>query len=1127
MNWLLKKNIIDGYSIIDLREEKDNILKRIEKLELKRANGENVGSYEISLKSDIELKDGKSYYKLNFIPSSLVVIARELFITPISYTADNPVYYGEGDKPLEIDTNNTNIATRDTLNSIISGELSRPAVNEVGVYDILDNKLKLTSTNYFMTYTKGIYTIVPRPIIVTAINRTIQYGETVAKYNYSVEIVDEFVYNAGTDDEYTEVKPFGTDYAQPNVTGKLSLTTFETLYAGNSYTIGRGTISAGRNFDITFVAGTLTVVPREVTIAFEAKSYEFEKYQQDNPEPTFNFTPKLAYSDSAVLAYYGTKTDNISNIISLNKNEGEETYALQINFVNSEGNIINDCYNLTIDENYIELFYLGESTFEIAITGLDGNKTVTKNFGHRYDILDTFKITWTNTDYDVVYDETAFNIKGITNADTKVTPGSTSFNAGSYTVAVFNEKISIIDGEGNNVSKNFALNITTYGSLVVNKVNLTINTAPTVDTIVYGTDRPHFNGGTYSFTDDDGNLINIIGTDAEYSTANTASYPVQEAMHSIMVTFTPDNQNFNSLVHSGVELKVVKKWVSTTELEWKYGASVENLSTVDGDNYTTWSNLADVTNLTYNGSYTEENEYTVPGELANATFLNKNLLRQHYYYGIRFHDVGDETGFMYYVDGTDVKKVFPADKTSFYTIWNKSTGSLEFYYNDGTTDYLLTDSATLGDGNTPVIYESAYSPTISGIYFATVTISSSNPNYAVTKIDMAGLETTDDPVVYHNTFLVNKIIVAVYNFTTEITYNEPVEFYYITDPEEVTGVVTKYWKKTAEPDIYTQMPNGELPVNVGQYAVTFLIDKQNHYYYKDFYYFEIKPIQIVVEWNEYSEFDFVSTTASITRPFKVKAAGEYVYDSNDKDTKPDWLEISYSGRTNMNWAFPTNIPAEYQGIIPADIPSFAGEYTIIVSTKAAMDGSRNYTGEEVATYKINPRLYGGNINAKQGGRLTYDVNYNGNGPGNYEGAIRYYNDLKAAIIDYGGEDPSAYNLVLSYNGTEIRPDGLNYEIIETNLNQAGGPYRIALTISSKDGNIRETVKVGLLNVFKAEIPTMANYATRQIDIPYSGVQEFNPLKSSDINLTVCSVLEFFSINFIGIAAFRTVTKSVQ
>lgn len=1074
-------------------DNSDNVIKTIE---LKRETGENVATYKILMKGDVELFENKAYYKTDFVDGAFEITTRELRVKPISYTEENSVYYGEAPKELTIDENDLNLAPRDTLSKVLGGELTRANNENVGSYTIQGTNLELLSTNYTLVYTPGIYTIIPRPIIVIAIDTNVQYGETVQKYQYSYTVVEDFTLTDDDGEEYTEYREYVTDlFGKPTFTGSLSLTHYGVLYVNDAsnpyYTIGQGNLTCGKNFTIQYSSGKLTVSPREVTIAFSAQSYGFTEYDNDNPTPNFTVSPSLAYSDVCTLTMFQTTSTLGSNIISLLK-DSDGNYIASFEFTTSGGKIINDCYDVYIDENYTELFYLGASLIDITIgakgESAENSSTITKTYGDSYNLLDNFELTTTLSGYIVEYGETTFNIKGYTDSTTYITPSTCDLNAGTYTVSIFVNSLRIYkqsatgEKEGEDVSNNFAVNIKSYASLVVEKAVLTTATEPTLKDIVFGTEKPEFNGGTYTFTKQDGDTVTIVGTNEEYSTADTSSYSVTTSgnEHLIMATFTPKNTNFKSVVHEGLELTVTKAVLDTSVLEWKYGVAVtEDNAEVDGNIYTIKANLEGANHITYSQDSIEENVYYIPTTLHNYRFLRQTIALEHLYVGVAFKDDATDTGFMYYIDNGTIKKVFPKDSDNFFAEFDKSTGDVQLFYNDGSKDYLLTNSATLAENGKPTYSSSIYAPETSGVFFARARISSLSNNYSV--VEDKDAQGDSAKINYYNLFLVKKVLVRVFNFTSEITYDTSLTFNYITDPQNITGKVTKFFKKNND-ETYTEL--SENPTDVGDYACTFIIDQANYYYYKEYSDFSIVPVNIVVEWGSQESFNFISTETPITREFSVYANDVLVFRTNNSDQIPEWLSITYLGTRANGDKYPST------GVPTKDIPCNAGDYTIYIS--AISDGTHhNYVGSYSNTYSITPKFYEGSITIQRAS-ITYDIAYT-NGQ---EGAINFYNKIYESMVrQSASENIEEFNVVLTYSGYLIDPTG-NERTFVSLLNKAGGPYKITMTISSRDGNYKETIKSANLTVNKTDIPIINDYQSGYSQIGFTGSQIFNELTSN-------------------------------
>ena len=1060
----------------------DKIETVIETLNLKRSTGENVAVYDIVLSGNIELFEAKTYYKPNFTAGAFSIEKRELRVTPVSHT----VYYGEPAKELSINTDDLNLASRDTLSSILSGSLTRPDNENVGEHIISGDKLKLTSENYYITYTSGTYTILPRPLLIQAVDVSVEYGETISKYPYSYHIVDEFIEKDEEGEDIRVIRDFVL--GEPTFSGDLALAETGTkLYAGNSYEIKKGNLKTSPNFSVNYIPGYLTVTKRQVVVSFVAQECSFEDYESTEQTPVYNFTPELAPQDKSRIVHVGTTSPQDSSIISILK-DGEGKYVVEFEFTTAEGRIITDCYDVTINSNFDELFYITDGSIKVTVSSVaDGATTVTKTYGQKYNIEEIFTVSSSNPDYTIELLPNAYYIKGVTDTETHITKDSYLIDAGTYTVTFFPELVKVRNLSGEDVTSNFSVipNNEKQASLVINKATLSCIDEPTIQKILYGTSTPTFNGGTYSFTNENGDTIILSGTNEEYSTVDTSSFDVSKVAHLISATFIPTNKNFRNYIHNNVALYVDRQVIDTTVLTWTYGASMENNGELTGSTYTIQATQEGVSHTSYNGDYTETNTYNILENLPNKQFLKQSLSIDYLYMGVAYHEDTDtpdgDDGFLYYIDGETVKKVYPRNKTSFYATYDISTFTLKIYYTDGINNYLLTNKSTLAADKQPEYINTIYAPINAGVYFVKATLCTHNGNYTV--FEDNNDETVTEYISYHNLFLVEKYIVNVFDFTSKIIYDNDLIFHYTTNPSDIYGTVTKFFSKEGENN-YREL--AEPPVDVGEYAVTFIIDTPNYYYYNEYIDFDIIPVTIEVTWGEADTFNFINTTANQTRAFIVKANGEVVFETGKSMTIPEWLIIEYSGLQENGDNYPTG------GGKTIEVPSWAGVYTIDITTKATADGSRNYIGESHNTYTIAPIFYNGNITINRGS-ITYDVAYN-NGS---DGAISLYNEIYSKMIKVPEtENADDYYIKLVYAGLTIDPTGIDTAFV-SRLNMAGGPYKIEMLISSKDGNMKETRSSGNLFVNKRTVPLMSGYAEGAIEIAYTGTFVYNELKALD------------------------------
>ncbi|MCV2368754.1 MBG domain-containing protein [Roseateles oligotrophus] len=138
---------------------------------LTRAAGSNAGSYAIDASAL-----ANSNYAITANNGSLTISPR-----PLTVTADaKSKVYGNTDPALTWQVSNGSLVGEDTL----SGALTRAAGSNVGSYAI--DASALANANYAITPVSGAFSITPRPIIVTADNKTKTYGNIDPSLSYQV-----------------------------------------------------------------------------------------------------------------------------------------------------------------------------------------------------------------------------------------------------------------------------------------------------------------------------------------------------------------------------------------------------------------------------------------------------------------------------------------------------------------------------------------------------------------------------------------------------------------------------------------------------------------------------------------------------------------------------------------------------------------------------------------------------------------------------------------------------------------------------------------------------------------------------------------------------------------------------
>jgi hypothetical protein len=129
-----------------------------------------------------------------------------------------------------------------------------PSTTAVNAYAIsANNAAGVRLSNYTLTYQTGVLTVDPKPISVIANNATMIYGDA---------SLPAFTYQSVTGLVNGDV-----------VTG--SLTTLATAFNGSAgsasnlgvYGITQGSVTAGRNYVITYTPASLTVTPANLAVS--------------------------------------------------------------------------------------------------------------------------------------------------------------------------------------------------------------------------------------------------------------------------------------------------------------------------------------------------------------------------------------------------------------------------------------------------------------------------------------------------------------------------------------------------------------------------------------------------------------------------------------------------------------------------------------------------------------------------------------------------------------------------------------------------------------------------------------------------------------------------------------------
>ncbi len=197
---------------------------------LTRTTGENVGAYAINQGT----VSAGSNYNLSFVSSDLTIDTKAIEVTADAISKT----YGDADPALTYTITFGALVGSDTF----SGTLSRAAGEDVGTYAVSQNTLALSS-NYDLSFVDQDFTITNKAIEITADAANKTYGDADPAFTYQI----------------TTGALVGSDA----FTGSLSRVAGEN--AGD-YAIEQGTVSAGSNYNLSFVSNNLTIDKRQLTV---------------------------------------------------------------------------------------------------------------------------------------------------------------------------------------------------------------------------------------------------------------------------------------------------------------------------------------------------------------------------------------------------------------------------------------------------------------------------------------------------------------------------------------------------------------------------------------------------------------------------------------------------------------------------------------------------------------------------------------------------------------------------------------------------------------------------------------------------------------------------------------------
>jgi gliding motility-associated-like protein len=208
---------------------------------LGRTAGENIGTtYAINQGT---LSAG-SNYTITFVPDNFAITAKAITVT---VTAGQSKVYGSADPTLAYTiTSGGPLKTGDTF----TGALARAAGENIGTTYAINQGTLSAGTNYSITFVSNNFAITAKPITVTATaGQSKVYGTADPLFTYTI----------------TSGGPLKTG---DTFTGALARAAGENT--GTTYAINQGTLSAGTNYNITFVSNNFAITAKPITVTATA-----------------------------------------------------------------------------------------------------------------------------------------------------------------------------------------------------------------------------------------------------------------------------------------------------------------------------------------------------------------------------------------------------------------------------------------------------------------------------------------------------------------------------------------------------------------------------------------------------------------------------------------------------------------------------------------------------------------------------------------------------------------------------------------------------------------------------------------------------------------------------------------
>ena len=1050
----------------------------------KTDNSTLIGKYPLTLLQDYSFKDGKDFY--NVIQSDEIVyyeiVEREI---KISVNENQTKVYGSENK--DISYNVENLATGDLLKDVIYAiSISRAIGEDVGSYSYKLDSITL-NPNYTYTFnnyltdevTENKFTITKRNLTITAVSQSVIYGENINALTYVVSI------------DNPDGETFLAQY-KPLIIGSPETTAKKHSVVGD-YPITKGTVDAGSNFNITFVDGKVSVLKRSATftvLANEVSSgitpntenikYTFEGLIEGTiPEIEFNILPdneetptKYALSGEV----YGK--NNATSALTFNYLDTYNTLSLLFN-----GENVFECYDISIKSTVA--FYVSSLVLNLSVVNKD-NKTssiVTTTYdGGIKDSL--FVLVCDDNNYII---STGYNfIYRKPGVDTDLPEAPT--NAGTYTVSVDTASIEITNAAGDVVTP--TLNISSYGSLTINKANLYYKTnedKPGIRPMEFGStvlptelvgkkisDTPLDYEAVKIYTDAACTLQAPFGVKATYNTEVYSenyirSLTVQGSPYAVSMMIVPSNEedqaNYNP-VAINFDLVITPRIMTLGGASFTYSQGVR---------------AATYSNKVINNPLT----LTIDEDYADKIGVSYS------YVGVNYNSTNPEAyGMLAYYE----EEIYVGDASNIKYIQRTDLSGANFTH-DPVKNYIL---ASKGSNNYYLqLTHLSGVPINAGIYFVVANVRSTNGNYALPSDSQLQFETLFEVTRSEEFEISNWVEEFMFGISETEIMNE---FSFTTNPSRVKAYCSIVYE-LGDDILYLDGTNILAICPADQlYKVKVIISSPNYFQEIDKE-FRIIQLDAVISFPAADKYHFTgSEVFSFILNTKVTL---YNFDGSiDIVVHDKFSEIGPYGEAPMQVKYFFAYDEDDDGT-PETIgeeletgPIQVGYYYI-----ECIYNDRTYYGTNSAFFEITKTYYAGAISLENAAFaydpfLTLERSDVTGKSGLYQWI--YDNMIKIPVDEL---ESVHYKKTLSATGNpkkQIHLSIVDQEWNELVIGENGikncGTYTIRLVLSFNDQITQTTTSEATLTINKVALNTEAFETGNGLSFVYSGHEKYNEVK---------------------------------